>query len=390
MTPLAAWWEARSRAARIAIAVAGVVLAYNALSWVVTRTVSGPPPSGPPSSSFSTTPRGVQALAELLEAFDHPVVRVREELAEFEAPPDATLLVIDAPTSAEDRAAVAAAVRAGASAVLAGRATAPLARALIGADVRWAAEPDADGSDEAPRVRARSVAGAPETAPVATVTSAGQATFRELGGAQPLLETEAGVLAVAAPVGAGRVVVIADSTVLQNRYLAQTDNAAFALAAVGTGRGAYFAEEPHGYGRAIGLSALPSRVRIALWLAAAATVAWMWFRSRRLGPPEDLVRRLPPPRSLYVDALATTLARTGDRAGAVQPLVEDTRARLARRAGLGPDVSDDDLRQAARTLGIAEGDIEAVLRPVATDIGVLAVGHARARIEERTRLETNR
>jgi hypothetical protein len=44
-------------------------------------------------------------------------------------------------------------------------------------------------------------------------------------------------------------------------------------------------------------------------LALAALVA-LWGLGRRLGPPEDAERPLPPPRAEFVDALAAALERT--------------------------------------------------------------------------------
>jgi hypothetical protein len=104
---------------------------------------------------------------------------------------------------------------------------------------------------------------------------------------------------------------LADATPLQNAFLDRTDNAALALGlAGGPSRPVVFSESVHGYGTATGLAALPERWKWALALAGLATVVMMWARARRIGPPDEIGRELPPPRVAYVDALAGILART--------------------------------------------------------------------------------
>ena len=109
--------------------------------------------------------------------------------------------------------------------------------------------------------------------------------------------------------GAGPVVAVADPTLLWNRYLAEADDAAFALALAGDGPVA-FAEAEHGYGESQGLTALPSSWIQAGGALVVAALLGMWCAGQRLGPPEQTDRPLPPPRTAYLDAMVAALSRT--------------------------------------------------------------------------------
>jgi hypothetical protein len=189
------------------------------------------------------------------------------------------------------------------------------------------------------------------------------------------------VVALAGDVGRGRVVALADPSPLQNGALALDDDAAFGLAVTGDpGRPVLFAEGPHGYGRGEGLAALPRRWRLALAGLGLAAAVWLLARSRRLGPPEDEARRLPPPRSAYVDAVAATLARTGRPDEAAEPVRRRARDLIAQRAGLPPDAGPEELHRAARRLGLTDEEAAAATGAgPAGDAGVLAAGRALAR-----------
>jgi hypothetical protein len=186
-------------------------------------------------------------------------------------------------------------------------------------------------------------------------------------------------IAAAARVGAGRVVLLADSSPLQNRYLDRADDAAFALRVAGaSSRRVVFLEAYHGYGRSSGVAAIPSRWRVALLFAALAVLVFIGSRARRFGPPEAESRGLPPPRVEYVDALAATLVRTHDRE-ALAPIRAYTRGRVATRAGLAAAAGDDAVAAAAVRLGLAPDEADAVAR---TDGAAdeIALGRALARI----------
>ncbi|MBV8960930.1 MAG: hypothetical protein JO087_19370, partial [Actinobacteria bacterium] len=138
----------------------------------------------------------------------------------------------------------------------------------------------------------------------------------------------------------------------------------------------------HGYGRSTGLGALPDHWRTGLSIAVLAVIIAMWARGKRLGPADrdDTVR--PPPRVAYVEALAATIARTGNRDEGVRPVRDEARRRLLARAGLPPDASDDEVRRAATATGVPAETARALLQPAANDDDVVAVGRALASLEE--------
>jgi hypothetical protein len=183
-------------------------------------------------------------------------------------------------------------------------------------------------------------------------------------------------------VGRGRVVALADPSPLQNRLLGTADNAGFGLAAVGDGRTVAFAEGAHGYGHATGLGAIPGRWQAALVGLTLAALLGVVAAGRRLGPPEDAARPLPPARREYVDAVAVTLARTNQPGPALAPLQTAARSRLARRAGLPPTASEAELRAAAARFGWKADETDALFAPVRTTVDVVTAGRALARANE--------
>jgi hypothetical protein len=111
------------------------------------------------------------------------------------------------------------------------------------------------------------------------------------------------------------VVVLANPSPLQNRGLADADNAKLALNLAGpAARPVAFLESVHGYAEATGLRALPASAKWALLGLLLSGVAFAWSRWRRLGPVErGEDDELPPPRAAYIDALAATLERAQGR-----------------------------------------------------------------------------
>jgi hypothetical protein len=191
------------------------------------------------------------------------------------------------------------------------------------------------------------------------------------------------VIAVAGNSGSGRVVALADPSPVQNGLFAAEDNAAFALGVAGDpSRRVIFAEGPHGYGESEGLAALPRRWRLVLFGFGLAAAIWVYARSRRLGPPEDEARPLPPPRWAFVDAVAGTLARTKRPVEAAEPVRRRARELIAARAALPIDAGSDELYQAAVRLGLPPDEAGAALgAPGPTEEAtVLAAGRALARL----------
>ena len=367
-------WRSLSPAQRAVISVLAGVVAVNVLLAGVQWVTGGAGPGGEPSSSYATAPQGAAAYADLLGRHGHPVRRLRSSLDRADLDPAATVVILDPQVLEEaEEEALERFVRDGGRLVAAGQRTAPTLRRLVRGGPVWSP----GGLD-----RATTLAPAPEVAGVEVVRAAGEGVWTEVGSALPVLGGDEGILAGVATVGRGRVVLVADAAVVQNRHLGQADNAAFAVGAAGpSGRPVSFAEANHGYGETEGLAALPSRWRWALGLALVAVLVWMWSRAKRMGPAEEATRALPPPRRAYVDAMASTLARTRQPDAAIEPLRAATRARLARRAGLPADAPAADLVEATRRLG---GEPEAMARllahggAVGSDEELLSAGRAAA------------
>src|SRR4051812_41659494 len=75
----------------IVVAVVGV----NALLWLLDSIAPGP--SGRPSSSLATTPRGFSAWAELAQRNGVEVVALRDRLRHATLPPGGTVVALDVP-----------------------------------------------------------------------------------------------------------------------------------------------------------------------------------------------------------------------------------------------------------------------------------------------------
>jgi hypothetical protein len=263
-------------------------------------------------------------------------------------------------------------VRTGGRLVAGGADAGELTRAL-GQSLRWGATVAGDAVPSAPVA---------EVAGVRRVSSPSGGVWEDAGAALPVLVGEGGALLVVATVGDGRIAFLASAAPLQNRGLDAADNAALGLALAGTDdRPVVFAEEPHGFAAGQGLGAVPAGVRWALAGLALAAVVWMIGRGRRLGPPEEPARRLPPPRRRYVEAMATTLGRTKDRRDSVASLQRASRDRIARICGIDPDADAGSVTAAARRLGLGADEAEAIVTRATDDAAVVRVGSAHARLE---------
>jgi len=413
---------ARPRAVRLSLVAGGAFLALALLSSFLPG--GGGQGGGSPSSSYSNRADGTAAWAELLSRFGHHVDRLRGDLEPSTLDPAATVVVLDAPGIGDREArALGAFVRRGGRLVAGGagsggwlesvidrppdlstrgvrratpvgtappggQASAPGATGTAGSGAGGSGSGTAgSGAGGSGSGSARSGPAGPATAPevegVGSVRAAQLGSWRQPGQLQPILAGEGDrVLALAGDVDAGRVVALADPSPVQNGLLAADDDAALALGlAGGSGRAVLFAEGPHGYGQAEGLAALPRRWRLALAGLGLAAAVWLLARSRRLGPPEDEARALPPPRWAYVEAVAATLARTRQPREAVEPVRRRARELIARRAGLPADADRAELHRAALRLGLAEDEATAALGGGTTDgAAVLAAGRALARL----------
>ena len=360
----------------MAVVAGGALLGMAVLSSFLPG--GGGQGGGSPSSSFSHRPDGASAWAELLSRFGRDVDRLRGDLDASPLDPGVTLVVLDAPNLGEGEAeALGDFVRGGGHLVAGG----------VGVDEWLAAvvdEPPLLGDDG---VRIALPVGDPpaEVDGVRTVRAGRSGSWEVPGQLRPILAGADGgpVIALAGSSGSGRVVALADPSPVQNGFLAAEDNAALALGLVGPpDHAVLFAEGAHGYGDSEGLAALPRRWRLTLAGLGLAAALWLYGRSRRLGPPEDEARALPPPRWAYVDAVAGTLVRTRRPQEAAEPVRRQARELIARRAGLPPGAGPDDLYQAALRLGVPPDEAAAALGSPAPseEATVLAAGRALARL----------
>jgi hypothetical protein len=314
--------------------VLGVLAAVAVLLVVVFLGRAPERPSGPPSSSYATTPGGVAAWAELLERAGHDVRRIRAPLDE--RPPS-------------------------------------LAETVVLLDGSPLPEEEADALRAFARRGGRVIGGG-----AAAVDALHHGPSGDRVGRLPAPQQ----------IGDGEVLVLDDVAPFTNRRLADGEHAAAALEVAGDpSRRIAFVESVHGYDEARGLSALPAEIRRCLWLLALAGLVFLLARGRRLGPAEAEARELPPPRRLHVDALAAALARTKDRASVAGTVSAAARTALLRRTGLGADATPDELRAAAQRLGLPEDEARAVTAepsPDGTTPDLLTSGRALARLTTTT------
>ncbi|MDA0180236.1 DUF4350 domain-containing protein [Solirubrobacter phytolaccae] len=256
-----------------------------------------PAPEGPPSSSYATTPLGVAAYAALLDRAGVTVRQVRTPIAEREPREGETLVILDPDVmEPEEAEAIRAWVEGGGRLVLGASSEVAWIEQLLDEPPRWtsAASDEHEPLVPLPGVR--------------TVVSLDGTGFEELGAALPMLGPAGSPLAASATLGAGQVVLLADTSPLTNRGLARADNAAFSLALTGDAPVA-FLETVHGYGVSRGFGGLPSSIKWALLGLALTSLVALWAAGKRFGEPEDEDSEPPPPRVEYVDALAGSLAR---------------------------------------------------------------------------------
>jgi Domain of unknown function (DUF4350) len=322
--------------------LAAAVVAVNLVLREVDQATRDP--GGPESSSYATAPGGVAAYTELLRRYGHPVVRVREPLADAQLDARATLVMLEPrEVSDADAEAVRGFLERG-------------GRLLAGGEApRWLAPIVPDSPPWQPRATTRAVATA--VPGVGIVRTAAVGTWRTDDGV--LVESGVAAVAVERRVGAGTAVLLADPSPLQNRLLGEADNAALGLAFAGSsGRPVAFAESVHGYGPSSGIAAIPTRWWWVFGGLALAAIVLALARGRRLGPPERRGRELPPARAEYAEAVATQLARTPGRG-------IETARRVVRETAL------------ARGLSPAEADA------LATDDDLLALGRALRDLERK-------
>lgn len=341
-----------------------LVVAVNLGLWELDKRTRSP--GGPESSSFATAPAGAAAYAELLRRFGRPVIQLREAPEESSLDPRTTVMLLEpARLPPGDGQAVKRFVRAGGRLVAGGDPTGWLGNVLE-RPPRW--RPAAVGM-----ARAVGVPG------VVALRTAGEGAWAQ---SEDRVIATAGdrPLVIERRLGRGTAVLVADPSPLQNRLLGEADNAAFGLALAGD-RPVVFVESVHGYGPASGLAAIPVRwwwVFAGLCLAALVLAL---ARGRRLGPPEQPGRELPPARVEFAEAVATQLAAVRPARDGVLTARRVARRRYARALGLSAGATDEELAARAGARGFHPAAVEAVLAEGWSRDELLAVGRALRRPE---------
>ena len=370
-------WQRLPIAARVAIIVIGAVIALNLIARFVTDSTGGGSPSGRQSSAYGTQNDGLAAYADLLRTEGHPVVRTRGAVESTDFDPATTVVVLDPDTLSRDDAGVLLTFVVNGGRLVTGGQTPRYFTALRDNPPQWAA----GGAQHWNTV-------APALAPIQRVESVGNGAFVASGTSTPIVGDRAEALVTEERVGRGTIDFVADASVLQNRLLGTADNAALGLALAGEpGRTIVFPEAVHGYGAASGLRAIPTDWKWALAGLTLAGLVLMWARGRRLGPPEDTSRPLPPPRAAYVDAVGSTLMRTNRPDDALRAVADRVRAEVESRASAGTLDPEDSPRRLdgaefarrARAMGLTDDEIIALQAPI-SEASVLAVGRALSRV----------
>jgi hypothetical protein len=356
--------------------IGGAVLFVVALNLLVTAIGSyAEGPSGPVSSSYATSPKGVAAWAELLERAGHPVEQLRLRPAAASLDRNATVVILDPDfVSPDDEFALESFVDGGGRLIAGATEPAPWLGAVLDDDPVW--------SQGGP-TQMGPVAAAPldELDGVTAVAAAGEGHWSDPVGT-PALGGDGEIGVWVAHRGPGHVVALADPSPLQNRLLGEADNAKLALEIAGEPDATVvFVESVHGFEETGGgFGVLPYRWRVAAAGLLLAAVVWMIARGRRLGPPELAARPLQPPRKTYVDSLGVALRRTKRPGEATAPVRAAARSQLVRRSGLSGDATDEEIMTAGRRQGLPEGELRAIVHPPTDDAGVLAAGRVLARL----------
>jgi hypothetical protein len=333
------------------------------------NSLTGGSPGGPTSSSYATGADGLAGYLSLLVAEGHSVDRLRVDPAKAALPSNETVVVLDPGfVNAADARSLALFVDHGGRLIIGGAEPSSWLQALLSPAPEWSAQAVANAHVLIP---------VPELAGDTRLAAANDGSWNTAGAALPVYGGAKGSLVAVASLGRGRVILLADASMLQNQYLGSADNARFALAAAGApSRPVAFFESYHGYGPASGFSSVPGRWLLLLAGLVVAAVALMIARGRRLGPPEPESRDLPPPRRAYVDSVAGILARARRPDEALEPVRAETVARIARRAGLPEGATLEQVEAAARRLGLPDAEIDAMLGRPGTGDPVLTAGRA--------------
>lgn len=350
------------------LAAAGLVIVANLVAAVWERLARGEVVSGPNGSSYVTAGNGSAALAELLERLGVRVERLRRPILTGTLDPREALVVLDPGFSGYGRSEVAAVRRflEGGGLLIYGGFPAPSLFASLGVDLEWS---PAGATEMSP------VAGTATAPGIDRVEGSGFGSFRQIGEATPLLAASDLIVAAAVPVGRGRLVALADASPLANDHIGRADNALLAVSLT-EGRPVVFDEYRHGFGGQGLYGSLPARWRTTAAFLGLASILGLVAYGRRLGPPEQEKRSLPPERVRYVESVAGLVARTRDCAGAAARIRSVARRLLLARTGGDPEQA----HAAGIGMGLTPGEVDAVLASTATEQELIETDHALAKL----------
>lgn len=281
---------------RVALIIA-LIVAGNLLVIIMARWLD-PQTSGPFGSSFVTTEEGVGAWHDLLSELGRSTERSRAPLTEVVLPTDTTVVLVD-PTEGLDAAYASALLdhaESGGRVVLVG--VANVARLFdLDLDLTRTVQ------DDAP------VPGG-LTGGVGAVDARSDARYA-LGDLEAVVGDARSALVARAVRGDGDVIVVADPWLFSNADIGLADNAVLAVRLTGSAD-VVFDEYVHGFGLDQGVSGLAESVVTFVVVGVIAALLGMWAVGKRLGPPEQQQRALPPPRSEYLEAVGRSLEHAGD------------------------------------------------------------------------------
>ena len=364
-------WRKLPRPVRVGIAAFAVLAGFNIVVALANIATTSGAVGGPRGSSYSTAASGTAGLFELLSDQGFDTVRSRRSPA-AEPPDSEVMMVLDPEEISEpDSRALRRFVEGGGRLILGGDLRDETLTIILDSAPEW--------SSEGPRT-SRPVIPLAEVANIGSVEGEGSGWWSGAGNGAPLLAGEGQPTVLAADVGSGRILLLADTSPLQNEWLGSSDAAAFALALAGEpGHTVVFAEAFHGYA-AEGLAAVPLGWRWMLAALSGATLLLMWNRSRRLGPRGGGAEPPLPARIAYVEALTSSVATAAGRTSTVGGLQRRGRSVVASRLGIPADANEAAFRRGTDRAGIERSITEALWARPSNDAEVLTVGRELAAI----------
>lgn len=344
--------EEGRRLRRVLLWALALVVVGNLAVALIGPLFRGDRVTGPFGSSYVTTALGSAGSAEILQAQGLQVHRIRDPLTPDRLDSSQTLIMVEVGHSdlADlELSALTSFVESGGRLILAGPDPSGLIDAVgpFGVAPEWALGGPLSARSSLPGVD--------------LVPLSGRAKILSWDGEGVFLRGDGDeVVGLEWTRVAGTVAWLADAEPFLNRSLAVEDSAGLVVSLV-AGRDVLFDEYHHGYGGESFFELLPDGWSTTLALLAVAGLTWLVSYGRRLGPPEETERRLPPERAVYVESVAGILSRSGDFEEAVAPVSDRAWRLLVSQAGLGAEATVEDVGRAAREAGVPAEEVEAWL-----------------------------